>query len=218
MAILHWTNEFCSDALLTIKTDDDIFLNIYLLANIVQTLQTNLTINSEKSQCLASNPSGSIYGIRINEAIVIRNLDTKISESKRYIVTDDEYPCIHYPDYMSGFGYLVDSYARQKLLCAFMRDPRPFHMSDVYVTGVLPEYLNIRRKNLGLTISYSSADDCEDFLRRDPATQYACASGLHYKKGETNIFELFYIYWQRIQENRNKYLHRKFFYLFKQHL
>lgn len=215
MAILHWTNQFCSDALLTIKTDDDIFLNTYLLANIIQTLQTNLTINSETNRCSASDPSGIIYGVRINRAKVVRDSNDGILEGKRYIVTDNEYPCVYYPPYMSGFGYLIDSFARQKLLCTFFRDPKPFHMSDAYVTGVLPEYLDIRRKHLGLTISYSSTDDCEDFFRSRDSYHYACASGMHYKRDQINIFERFHIYWQRIQENKYLYIQRNFLYLFK---
>ncbi len=215
MAILHWTDRFCPEVLFTIKTDDDIFLNTYLLANIINTLLSNTTINQSKQKCSSSNPSGIIYGILILQAKVVRHSHDPILEGTRYIVTNDEYPCQYYPNYMSGFGYIVNSNARSNLLCTFFRDQNPFHMSDVYVTGILPEYLGIERKHLGLIISYRSSDDCEKFFQQNDPDTYACASSLHYDDKRINVFERFHTYGQRIYENRFLYIDRRFFPLIK---
>jgi hypothetical protein len=215
MAILHWTNTYCPEAMITVKTDDDIFLNIYLLGNIINTILVNMTIHQSKIQCSSSDSSGIIYGIRIPNARVVRHSHDPILEGARYIVTDDEYPCSYYPHYMSGFGYIINSNARSKLLCIFFRDKNPFHMSDVYVTGILPEYIGIERKHLGLVISYRSSDDCENFFSQNDPDSYACASSLHYNNKQINVFERFNIYSQRIYENRFLYIDRHFGHLLK---
>ncbi len=215
MAILDWTDKFCSQVLFTIKTDDDIFLNTYLLANIINTLVLNTTISQSKETCSSFNPSGIIYGILIRQAQVVRHSHDPILEGTRYITTNEEYPCVYYPNYMSGFGYIVNSNARLNILCSFYRDKNPFHMSDVYVTGILPEYLGIERKHLGLIISYRSSDDCEKFFQQNDPDTYACASSLHYDHQRINVFERFYTYWEQIYENRFLYIDRQFFHLIK---
>ena len=210
MAILHWTETYCPQTKYTIKTDDDIFLNTYLLANLINTLLANVTLSEVKTECSSSNPPGIIYGIEIPRAKVVRHSRDPILEGSRYIMTRDEYPCMYYPNYMSGFGYIINAHARANLLCTFFRDKNPLQMSDVYVTGLLPEYLGIRRRHLGLIISYRSSDDCEAFFRQNDPDTYACASSLHYDYKSAHIFERFHTYWQRIDENRLLYINRIF--------
>ncbi|CAF0911595.1 unnamed protein product [Adineta steineri] len=193
MAILHWTDKYCSEAMTTVKTDDDIFLNTYLLANIINTIRINTTIDKTKLQCNYSDTSAIIHGNLFKQAPVVRYSSDSIQEGTRYITTNTEYPCNYYPDYMSGFGYIVNRNARSKLLCTFFRDKLPFHMSDVYVTGIIPEYVDIKRQDLNLLISYRSDDDCEKFFKERNPNSYACASSLHYNQKQMNIFELAYL-------------------------
>jgi hypothetical protein len=215
MAILHWTDTYCSEAMMTVKTDDDIFLNIYLLANIINTLVNNMTTPQSKLKCDYSDPSAVIYGHQIRKAIVVRDSNDAMAEKTRYIVTNDEYPCKYYPNYMSGFGYIVNRNARSKLLCTFFRDKKPLDISDVYVTGILPAYMDIRLKHLGVSISYQSSDDCEHFFSQYDSDTYACASSLHYTTEKINVFERFNAYWQRIYQNRFLYIKRNFISLIK---
>jgi hypothetical protein len=215
MAILDWTETYCSQAMVTIKTDDDIFLNTYLLANVLTSITMNMSVHQTKIECKSMesvDSSAVIYGVKFQSAEVVRNSNDRALEGARYIITDDEYPCTYYPDYMSGFGYIINRNARLKLLCAFFRHEKSFHLSDVYVTGILPEYMNIRRQNLRFQISYQSADDCELFFNENNA--YACASSLHYKKKKSSlltdfyIFERFNTYWKRVYHNRLLYINR----------
>ncbi|CAF1250678.1 unnamed protein product [Rotaria sordida] len=87
--------------MMPIKTDDDIFLNTYLLVNIIDIALMNMANNQLKLEYNYSDTSAIIYA------------------NTCYIVTDDEYPCKNYPLYMSGFGYIVNHNARLKLLCTF---------------------------------------------------------------------------------------------------
>jgi len=202
MAILHWTETFCSKVLVTVKTDDDIFLNIFLLANVLNSIISNLTIHS----------SAVIYGARIRKAPVVRYSNDLTSEDIRYIVNDDEYPCRYYPDYMSGFGYIITRNVRVKLLGAFFREEKLFHLSDIYVTGILPEYLNISRRHISLRMNSRGLDDCESFFHQGNA--FACASTSHYHDELTSsmrdeyILERFNKYWQLVYKYRMQFLHR----------
>ncbi|CAF1344169.1 unnamed protein product, partial [Adineta ricciae] len=209
MAILHWTDKYCSDALTTVKTDDDIFLNTFLLGHVINTIVQCNETHEPVLNCDASSTSAKIYGVSILDGKVVRRSTDPIREGARYIVTYDEYPCRLYPEYMSGFGYIVNRHARSKLLCTFLRDKEPFHLSDVYVTGIIPEYVGIERKRLGVLISYRSDDNCEEFFRKADRDAYACASSIHYNK-HMNIFEQFNANWKRVYENRNLYLRRRF--------
>ncbi|CAF1411926.1 unnamed protein product [Rotaria magnacalcarata] len=210
MAMLHWTDTYCSEAILTVKTDDDIFINTYLLANLVNVILKNTTIDESKLECKHSDSSAIIYGYKLPYAKVVRYSNDPALEGTRYIVTKDEYPCEHYPSYMSGFSYIVNRPARSKVLCTFLRDRKPFHMSDVYVTGIIPEYIGIERRHFGLAINYRSSDDCEHFFKQNDADSYACASSLHYNKKQIDTFERFHVYWQHVYENRFLYINRKF--------
>jgi hypothetical protein len=120
----------------------------------------------------------------------------------RYAALPDEYPCQYYPHYLSGFGYFIDQAARANLLCAFFRDEKPFFISDVYVTGILAEYLQIKRLHIGLQVSYRVADDCESFFRSDDPLNFACASSSHHNVEKVDQFTLFYSYWRLIHANR----------------
>jgi hypothetical protein len=207
MSILHWTDTYCPKAMMTIKTDDDIFLNAYLLANIINSILLNTTTDQSKLQCNYSDSSAIIYGVLLENSKVVRHSSDPILEAGRYIVTKIEYPCTYYPNYMSGFGYIVNRNARSKLLCTFFRDKTPFHLSDVYVTGILPEYIGIERKSLDLSINYRASDDCEKFFSQNKPDTYACASSLHYNNKKMDIFERFNAYSERIYENRFLYIH-----------
>jgi hypothetical protein len=211
MAILHWTETFCSQALLTVKTDDDVFLNIFLLANILTSIISQINKQSSIPECVSisnENEQAIIYGVRIDHAQVVRHSHSLSSDGARYIVTSDEYPCSYYPNYMSGFGYIITRLARVQLLCAFFRLEKLFHMSDVYVTGILAEYLSIQRRHLPLQINSRQNDDCDLFFTGHRA--YACASSNHYDQQSSardrDMFRSFNRYWHRIYEKRLAYI------------
>lgn len=211
MAILHWTETYCPQALLTVKTDDDVFLNIYALALAFNNILTNVTDQPPARQCedaASPDPSAAIYGVKIRNARVVRNSIDPDLEGSRYIVTNDEYPCRHYPDYVSGFGYIVTRAARLKLLCVFMRVEKSFHMSDVYITGVLAEYLRLTRQHLPFAISSRAADNnCASFFEEPGA--FLCASSSHYElksSVDRNPFQYFSLYWSQVNRNHHFYV------------
>ena len=217
MAILHWTEIFCPEVPLTMKTDDDIFLNIFLLANVLNEIFRQFPRrNSTDFQCRETklnDKSALMFGIRIEQAIVTRSNHDSSSATARYIVTEDEYPCQVYPHYLSGFGYLVNRQARRNLLCVFFRSERIFPISNVYVTGILAEFLGIGRRALPLMINSRVEDDCQTFFTDSRA--FACVSSSHHSQkssnNNVNLFELFNSYWTVITSHFSSYRPRLVF-------
>ncbi len=74
-----------------------------------------------------------IYGYKHYNPGVFRQANDPVGA--RYVVTVDEFPCGKYPDFLSGFGYLIPKKARDALIYASYQDPdTPFRISDVYLT------------------------------------------------------------------------------------
>lgn len=214
MAILHWTETFCSQALVTIKTDDDVFTNIFTLASVLVHILSTMNRNSQNNSCLEVKDKDStaiIYGVKIETAKAVRSVNDPTSGISRYVVTDDEYPCRYYPDYMSGFGYMINQRARVKLLCVFFRDEKPFPLSDVYITGFLADYAGVVREELLLEVNSRESGDCFELFNLK--NSYACASPSHHKLGSTvdnDRFQKFNSYWKQINRARSYYslIHR----------
>ena len=75
----------------------------------------------------------TIYGYKHVHPKVFRKADDPVGA--RYVVTVDEFPCATYPDYLSGFGYVIPKKARDALVYAAYHDFNiPFRISDIYLT------------------------------------------------------------------------------------
>ncbi|CAF1547051.1 unnamed protein product [Adineta ricciae] len=84
----------------------------------------------------------ALYGNKHYRPTVFRQANDPVGA--RYVITTDEYPCPTYPDFLFGFGYLIPEKARDALLYTSYQDPNvPFRISDVYMTGILPDYLSL---------------------------------------------------------------------------
>jgi hypothetical protein len=127
LSLLEWSFRFCRTARFVFKTDDDIFINIILLLKFLSPLLQQTWNDSFRVSHMA------IYGYKHAQAGVFRQATDPVD--LRYVVTQDEFPCGKYPDYLSGFGYLIPKKARDALVYAVHYDFNvPFRISDVYVT------------------------------------------------------------------------------------
>ncbi|CAF4640272.1 unnamed protein product [Rotaria sp. Silwood1] len=191
LSLFEWSFRYCRTAKFLFKTDDDIFINLLLLLKFISPLIKQPTNNS----FLISDMN--IYGYKHENSLVFRH--SKNSVTGRYIVTYDEYSCKQYPTFLSGFGYLVSKKARDAILYTAYQDPEPFRISDVYLTGIIPDYLSIPRQSLSdYKIEFTRS--CDDFFRHSKA--FACADSIHH--GNTSdTFSKFNQYWQLI---KNKHI------------
>ncbi|CAF0932941.1 unnamed protein product [Rotaria sordida] len=190
LSIFEWSFRYCHRAKFLFKTDDDIFINLILLLKFISPLLEQNVNNSFRISDM------DIYGYKHYHPGVFRQSNDHVGA--RYVVTTDEFPCTHYPDFLSGFGYLIPKKARDALIYASYQDPnRPFRISDVYLTGILPDYLSLRRQPMSdYTIRYQGS--CENFFENPKS--FACAAGLHH--GDTSdVFSTFNRYWQSVKKS-----------------
>ena len=126
LSLFEWSFRFCRSAKFLFKTDDDIFINLFLLLKFLVPLlgqPTDLSFVPSQMQ---------IYGYRHINPQVYRSTSDLVNA--RYIVTTDEFPCHHYPDFLAGFGYLIPRKARDAIVYTAYQDPEPFRISDTYFT------------------------------------------------------------------------------------
>jgi hypothetical protein len=126
LSLLEWSFRFCRHAKYVFKTDDDIFINIFLLLKYLRPFLDQTVSNSFRTNEM------HLHGYVHRGAVVFRK--TADGVNARYIVTRDEFPCDFYPDFLSGFGYAMSKKARDALVYTAYQDPQPFRISDVYLT------------------------------------------------------------------------------------
>ena len=129
LALWEWSLRYCHSAKFLFKTDDDVFVNLVALLKFMSPLLHKPTNNSFRIAEMA------LYGNKHYRPTVFRQANDPVGA--RYVITTDEYPCSTYPDFLSGFGYLIPKKARDALLYTSYQDPNvPFRISDVYMTYV----------------------------------------------------------------------------------
>jgi hypothetical protein len=128
LSLFEWSFRYCRMAKFIFKTDDDVFINLILLLKFISPLINKSTDNSFRISDM------NIYGYIWRNLGVPRKMPSGTVQV-RYVVTVDEFPCKSYPDFLSGFGYLIPKKARDALIYAAYQDPDgPFRISDVYFT------------------------------------------------------------------------------------
>ena len=127
LSLFEWSFRFCRSAKFLFKTDDDIFINLILLLKFIS------SIIDQKLNSSFRISDMTLYGYKHERPGVFRQASDAVGA--RYVITPDEFPCSYYPDFLSGFGYLIPKKARDALVYASYQDPdRPFRISDVYLT------------------------------------------------------------------------------------
>jgi len=199
LSILDWSSKYCPQTRFIFKMDDSVFLNPFLLLKFLNENENDrdnlefehkpLNIYSDCEELDARLPL--LYGFIHSNENVIRKTNFNNKQLENFIITKDEYPCDIYPNYLNDHGYLISNDARDLILCTFYRQfNNPLLISNIYITGILPEYLNIKRQSLtNYQINYDSNLSCEKFFKKLNSLQaFACITN--------NSIEQYYIYWQ----------------------
>ena len=111
---LHWTQTFCRSAQFVVKTDDDTFVNVRVLNDVIAELRNDTEIK--------------LVGARTERAVVMRKGKWKLSDSV--------YHSKYFPPYCAGAIYIMRSDVIPFLLKS-SRNMSCLPFEDVYVTGVL---------------------------------------------------------------------------------
>ena len=189
-AIYDFVNKNCQQIKYLFKTDDDIFLNTFLLLNYLNENSLEL-----------KNTNYVLSGFPIQHGLVVRHTNSFVGQ--RYIITKSEYSCPRYPVFLSGFGYLMSFNTTRLFLNSYLTDVEPFPLSDVYFTGLLSEMLNIKRRSLFENIDFPYEETCrENFFNKLNSILLCAASNDHFQKEKTdektNFMNFYNLYWTKL--------------------
>lgn len=120
LAALKWISNCGSRSKFVLKTDDDIFVNIFVL---VRHLRLQL------DRCSPQPCRGQLFCLVWENMIVMRDGKWKVEET--------EWKESTYPKYCSGSAFIMSTDVATSLLRASLEVPF-FWVDDVYVTGLLP--------------------------------------------------------------------------------
>ena len=139
---LKWVSEQCARVPYMLKSDDDTFISIPYLIEILQ----------------ATRPTRSIIGPH--------NLRSPVYRTGRWAISKELFPFNRYPEYESGSGYVITVDIVRELYetSAYVT---PLLIEDVYVTGILAKIIgakHIVRK--GFAIQIDKAPNACDFVTR----------------------------------------------------
>lgn len=125
MGMLLWTVEHCRTVRYLLKTDDDVFVNVPNLVNLL----------GEKSY---ADRSGFILGSIIQAAQPVRNRLSK------WFTPESVYRYDSYPLYASGTAYLISQDVVTNM-CSLMKNRMHsiFWLEDVFLTGILAKDLDV---------------------------------------------------------------------------
>ncbi|CAL4215707.1 unnamed protein product, partial [Meganyctiphanes norvegica] len=138
---LRWVNRNCLQAKYVVKADDDAFINILSLQDLMyHTFGQSSAIPHNTLACHVL-PEG-----------------TSPQRAGKWAVTKNEYPWNKYPPYCAGLAYLLTPHLAGHLFRAahVPSPPAPLRIwvDDVWVTGLLAEFLQLQHHHLDLRYAY----------------------------------------------------------------
>ena len=138
----------------------------------------------------------SLYGFIQSYKDDVRG--SKRIQLEQTLMSPDGYPCDSFPPYLNDHAYLISSDARDLLLCVVYRQSAILlPISNIYITGILAEYLNIERRPwLEYQLNSEGELSCEQFFGSAKITSaFACITS---NLPSTTLFEQYQLYWQLI--------------------
>ncbi|XP_011168579.2 beta-1,3-galactosyltransferase 5 [Solenopsis invicta] len=138
---LQWAANNCKDVKYIMKMDDDIVVNIY---GILEKL------------CSGTIQENSLTGYVMKNMIPVRE------PASKWYVSKAEYAGSIYPDFVSGWLYLVHPQVASRLMDHAESSRKYFWIDDVFVTGILRQALNIKIQNISelYTTDYRYLECC----------------------------------------------------------
>jgi len=129
ISAFNWMTEFCDQSAFLLKVDDDMFVQVERLLEMVK----NLLEKESNPRMILGNISRGWKPVR--------------NPQSKYLITEAQYPGKNYPDFATGPSYLVSQQALKDIVSAAM-DQKYIHLEDVFLTGVVAESLKIPRFNV----------------------------------------------------------------------
>lgn len=128
LSMLEWVAVYCPRVPRLLKTDDDVFVNVWHLLHFVSSPEH-------------ANASRVVWGKVCHGRRPVRRLDHKC------YLSPVQFPASMLPDYTAGAAYLLTTDTVQLLLAAARQEPY-VRMEDVFLTGVLAAKIGVRRQHV----------------------------------------------------------------------
>lgn len=143
---LSWAAAFCPSAAFLLKMDDDIMVDVWALAEL---LQVGLSPDPQGSiQTRLGSVGRPLVRSEVWAAGMVQRGLRPQREGGKWRVTQAEYAGHVYPDFLSGWAYLATQPAAAAILQAVATLP-PFWIDDVHVTGTAAALAGVPRYSLG---------------------------------------------------------------------
>ncbi|ESO01642.1 hypothetical protein HELRODRAFT_174600 [Helobdella robusta] len=136
---LKWISQNCMKALLILKADDDIFLNIFKLMSRLNTIMHDNGILKSNNNNINNNINKDINLFMCNvwdRMMVIRDPKSK------WYVSEAEFPENYFGRYCSGSAYAYTT-SMVPMMFRMSRHVPFFWVDDYYITGLLPSKMKI---------------------------------------------------------------------------
>ena len=120
---LQWVKNFCNNTRYLVKTDDDLYIDIFQMRKVLKSLRPGARF---------------IVGKLILLAPIMRSVSGKGKwDVKKHLMPGSKY----YPPYIGGWIYILSSTVISEIYNIAMATP-VFHIDDVYITGLLAGQLS----------------------------------------------------------------------------
>lgn len=116
IALLKWAHLNCPSVRYVLKSDDDMFINIQNLVNVLR----------------KTKPKNAILGVKNSHSVPFRDKGSK------WYVSREQYPKDKYPTYISGTAYVITGDIISALYNSTLYVPSLF-IEDVYLNGLCRE-------------------------------------------------------------------------------
>lgn len=176
MVALRWIAAYCTNITYILKTDDDILVNIYLLAKQLNDLHQH---NFGRQDFIMCNVWTGMRAIR--------------DRRSKWFVPRREFPRDTYPSYCSGSAFVMSPDLAVRLLKKSLSIPF-FWIDDVYVTGVLVKAIGLRHVRFNSAYVLDSGKVVDRFFKDTTRTLV-----FYHVRG----YNTMYMLWQKLRERMN---------------
>lgn len=143
------------------KCDDDTFVNVpnlihVLLGGAIPIYNATTAIYDDDAGKILSVSEDLLMGHNLCRQILCppdRNADSK------YYTSKSMFPGWIFPDFLSGTAYVMSMGSARRLYEECLSTPM-FHLEDVYLTGIVAEKINLKRRHHSLFFYLSFDDLC----------------------------------------------------------
>lgn len=122
---LKWVSVYCSGLSFFLKIDEDVFVNIPLLASELHKRPYNI--------------KGSIYGYL--------HMQSPVYRKGKWAVTKDEYPMLQYPKYTAGNSYVISGNIIPRMFIISEYMPH-MPIEDVFITGCIAKIVEAKHVSI----------------------------------------------------------------------